>query len=494
MSLSPFPARGGIPPPIPPKTPALPHIAALATASAPNVLQKHKKNAPSLSKAMSFDNFVNFYSNSRNPSPTKQLENSTSPVEFPQTKASPSTTAMGLKETSGSGLQNSLSQPSSGFSLASAKQRAKGVFAARRKGSQSDLETMKTVQEVGMDSPTIPGRPAVYQETETATGWRNNAFSEILVSSISSPPALDTLPVFSPAETTIERPILPLALPLPPHTPWPAADADAPPQVPPKTSPVLQKASTFLERRVESLAIAEGRLGSERVAQRPRADSAPPVRHTSTRVKQHVERLNRKKSTNISPSLPLGVKPSKAPTHYPYSQIELLKTAAKLRSEEFCVLNPKDVEGLSKELSQLETRCQYLRETHKSLRNGRRTLHARMLTYLRTARSAVFSRESLLKQEEALAELDAAIDDWHNKLEKAEDRRAQVKEKLLEHIAAALSVPDCAYSPSKRGVNTPPATPERQGRSRFADSESITIYALLADVEQEIKRSTTMGY
>ncbi|KAG0638909.1 Up-regulated during septation-domain-containing protein [Tuber brumale] len=493
MSLSPFPARGGIPPPVPPKVPALPHIAALATASTPTVLQKHKKNAPSLSKAISFDNFVNFYSNSRNPSPTKQLENSTSPVESPQTKTALSTAVMGPKETSSSGLQNSLSQPSSGFSLASAKQRAKGVFTARRKGSQSDLETMKTVQEVGMDSPTIPGRPAAYQETETATGWRNNAFSEILVSSISSPPALDNLPVFSPADTTIERPILPLALPPPPHTPWSAADVGAPPQVPPKTSPVLQKASTFLERRVESLAIAEGRLGGERVAQRPRADSAPPVRHTSTRVKPHVERHNRKKS-NISPSLPLGVKPSKAPIHYPYSQIESLQTAAKLRSEEFCVLNPKDVEGLSKELSQLETRCQYLRETHKSLRDGRRTLHTRMLTYLRTARSAVFSRESLLKQEEALAELDAAIDDWHNKLEKAEDRRARVREKLLEHIAAALSVPDCAYSPSERGVNTPPTTPERQGRSRFADSESITIYALLADVEQEIKRSTTMRY
>lgn len=112
------------------------------------------------------------------------------------------------------------------------------------------------------------------------------------------------------------------------------------------------------------------------------------------------------------------MRPSKAPIQIPYSQLESLQSAAKLRSEKFDVLNAKDVEGLSRELSGLETRCQYLRETHRSLRTGRRTLHTRMITYLRSARSAVFSRETLLKQEEALAELDAAIDDWEFKLEK----------------------------------------------------------------------------
>jgi chromosome segregation ATPase len=87
-------------------------------------------------------------------------------------------------------------------------------------------------------------------------------------------------------------------------------------------------------------------------------------------------------------------------------------------SEEFGVLDAKDVEGLSQELSSLETRCQYLRVTHRSLRAERKTLHARILTYLRSARSTAFSRENLLKQEEALAELDDSIDGWHAKLEK----------------------------------------------------------------------------
>lgn len=129
-------------------------------------------------------------------------------------------------------------------------------------------------------------------------------------------------------------------------------------------------------------------------------------------------RQRRRLGSIVDGSLPSGVRPSEAPTHFPYSQLELLQSAAKLRSEKFGVLNARDVEGLSRELSALEARCQYLRETHKSLKTGRRTLHVRMLTYLRSTRPAVFSRENLLKQEEALAELDAAIEDWGCKLEK----------------------------------------------------------------------------
>ena len=52
MSLSPFPARAGIPPPVPPKVPALPHIAALVTANAPTVLV-----SPALYCGLSFLDF-----------------------------------------------------------------------------------------------------------------------------------------------------------------------------------------------------------------------------------------------------------------------------------------------------------------------------------------------------------------------------------------------------------------------------------------------------
>lgn len=53
---------------------------------------------------------------------------------------------------------------------------------------------------------------------------------------------------------------------------------------------------------------------------------------------------------------------------------------------------------------------------------------------------AKFSYESMLKQEEALAELDASIDDWVSKLEHAENRRTRVRQKLLEHVAAAATM------------------------------------------------------
>lgn len=78
----------------------------------------------------------------------------------------------------------------------------------------------------------------------------------------------------------------------------------------------------------------------------------------------------------------------------------------------------------------------------------------------------------MLKQEEALAELDASIDDWVTKLEQAENRRTRVRQKLLEHVAAAaiLPVPDGRVSPFQtqgascpgiRDVSTPPRSPTK---------------------------------
>lgn len=71
-------------------------------------------------------------------------------------------------------------------------------------------------------------------------------------------------------------------------------------------------------------------------------------------------------------------------------------------------------------------------------------MHERICTYLRSPRIAQFSHASLLKQEEALIELDLSIDDWVSKLEHAENRRTRVRQKLLEHVAAALTLPKAA--------------------------------------------------
>lgn len=76
----------------------------------------------------------------------------------------------------------------------------------------------------------------------------------------------------------------------------------------------------------------------------------------------------------------------------------------------------------------------------------------------------------MVKQEEALAELDASIDDWVNKLEHAENRRTRVRQKLLEHVAAAAtlsSTTDSEVSGAQllavpaSDLSTPPQSPTK---------------------------------
>lgn len=142
-----------------------------------------------------------------------------------------------------------------------------------------------------------------------------------------------------------------------------------------------------------------------------------------------------------------------------------------------------------------------------------------------------------MKQEEALSELDSSIDDWVSKLEVAENRRTRVRQKLLEHVAAALIITQPA-SPSmgsekernplahligqvaprqQQDPNTPPRSPTKSAsperlervveevkvsspestmsiRRGGRDVESIRIYAdsdvyaLMADLDEEINR------
>lgn len=109
----------------------------------------------------------------------------------------------------------------------------------------------------------------------------------------------------------------------------------------------------------------------------------------------------------------------------------------------------------------------------------------------------------MLKQEEALAELDASIDDWVNKLEKAENRRMRVRQKLLEHVAAAAILPNpdivtpsvpCEEeaSPAQgssivHDISTPPRSPSKQGSfSSRASSSSPSPQRVVAQVPSTI--------
>jgi hypothetical protein len=92
----------------------------------------------------------------------------------------------------------------------------------------------------------------------------------------------------------------------------------------------------------------------------------------------------------------------------------------------------------------------------------------------------------MLKQEETLAELDASIDDWVTKLEHAENRRTRVRQKLLEHVAAAAAMSTTGnlggvsetlqqatgmrMQPNATDVSTPPRSPTKS--ATFLDCSS----------------------
>lgn len=117
-----------------------------------------------------------------------------------------------------------------------------------------------------------------------------------------------------------------------------------------------------------------------------------------------------------------------------------------------------------------------------------------MISYLRRGETVIFSRESLLKQEEALAELDVSIDEFILKLEQAENRRLRLRQKLLEHVAAAIVLnPNSRTNPAE---STPPRSPVKMDSptrtERRETTESIKIYAdghvlnLFSDIEKAI--------
>jgi hypothetical protein len=179
--------------------------------------------------------------------------------------------------------------------------------------------------------------------------------------------------------------------------------------------------------------------------------------------------------------LPKGWKMHEAVTVMSPTDVAALQKQAFGQATRFEVLKKEDVEALSRvclvfshtrprlmaanngqELRQLDERTEYLRRTYTSLRAGRRNLHSRICQYLRSPRVAKFSHDSMLKQEEALAELDASIDDWVAKLDQAENRRTRVRQKLLEHVAAAATLPTAAAAAASEqlqqamGIRPPP--------------------------------------
>ncbi|TVY29226.1 hypothetical protein LHYA1_G002931 [Lachnellula hyalina] len=489
----------------------------------------------------------------------------------------------------------------------------------RRKVSVPELGPMTTVQEVAMDSPTIPGRPPLHERSISAPGnsWRQHVFGESMLLCISGP-ALDenaelaisdigkTQGRRNRADSSSPKPrplsprsLAPLIIPST-SSPQPQQrfikqisntrlrSESTPPEVPPKSArmkeiyshgrsspftpmssttslstaptsvsntPLSTIPSTGSNATTPTSSALEGRsspkpwtgpviapspMGHSRGQSESTQRSAftmghrrgeseasimdrgrPKKREDGSPLKRKLSKRSASIEQQAFELLPSGHRPTDILSALPASEIETIRKQAMGQASRFEVLNSKDVESLSRELRGLDERCEYLRKTHRSLRSGRRNLHERICTYLRSPRVARFSHESMLKQEEALSELDTSIDDWVSKLEQADNRRTRVRQKLLEHVAAALIMqseqPQQQQAETQvsavvaNGENTPPRSPvkmhspERLAEevgvsspesicSRRGDVESIRIYAdsdvyaLLADVEEEINR------
>ncbi|KAK3685406.1 Up-regulated during septation-domain-containing protein [Podospora appendiculata] len=471
----------------------------------------------------------------------------------------------------------------------------------RRKVSVPDLGPMTTVQEVAMDSPTIPGRPALHERSISApNSWKQHHLAECMTISRDqapderaeldatrpgmaeaqrlrndvkqplSPKSLAPLVIpalnsnaprltrqmslsrlrsgTTPIEPTLRSartddsprartPFTPLSaalttprsaatstmttstLPTPVSAPIESRSSPRPWEKPtnyvpvgtPKDSPTedfsTPKAEpTEAQQTTPCTAHRRNQSDTGSIMERGR----PRKRNDNggTILKRSGSKRSKSAERRAFEQLPKGWKASDAVNMLSQTEVAALQRQALQQAARFEVLRKEDVDNLSRELRQLDERTDYLRRTYTSLRAGRRNLHTRICQYLRSPRTAKFSHDAMLKQEEALAELDTSIDDWVAKLEQAENRRTRVRQKLLEHVAAAatLSVPIGSVagvseslqfamgvrplnpgSPNGAGnISTPPRSPVKNVFPSHAQSSSPSPPRVVAQVPSTI--------
>ncbi|KAI0446215.1 hypothetical protein F4803DRAFT_504957 [Xylaria telfairii] len=440
----------------------------------------------------------------------------------------------------------------------------------RRKVSVPELGPMTTVQEISMDSPTIPGRPALHERSistpvntlrlnlRAEPKDSNEASAMMMCKGISTaskatallarqplspkdlapltipcqtgtlpalarklslsrlrsgstnqqdqpirPPRPDESPqtrAFTPftplsatgstmtprsATTYMTTPTIPTPVSAPPESRRSPSPWEKPHQA---VAPVASQGGTDIPPIPKSECDAQVRSASASAHKRGLSESGsimergrPRKRTDGTPIGATNKRAESKRSLSADrrafETLPQGYRPKHAVKNIDQAEISHLQRQALGQAARFEVLRREDVDNLSKELRQLDERTEYLRHTYTSLRAGRRNLQSRVCQYLRSPRVAKFSYEAMLKQEETLAELDASIDDWVTKLEHAENRRTRVRQKLLEHVAAAAAMSATTglgstneslqqamgvrMQPNVADVSTPPRSPTK---------------------------------
>ncbi|PNP52540.1 hypothetical protein THARTR1_06887 [Trichoderma harzianum] len=398
----------------------------------------------------------------------------------------------------------------------------------RRKVTIPELGPMTTVQEITMDSPTIPGRPPLRERSISAPqdgAAQDTVPPLILGRAIYAPPKqieIKRRPIDAqPPRLPSPKRLAPLVIPEPeqlqlsfmqytqrPSPPTHREADDTPPlgasitnqyltpissstsdssgplssssieatsanTLPtPVSASIMEKSSTVKQweprmplsaNRAEDGSYSHRRFASESQGDRGRPrERKEPHKKSSSHPGNGKKKRSKSAEQRAFEELPSGYKPQKAVSQMSANDLGILRQQALGQAERFEVLRVEDVESLSKELRRLDERAEYYRRTYNSLRNGRRNFHSRICQYLRSPmRGARLSAESMLRQEEALAELDASIDGWVIKLERTENRRTRVRQKLLEHIAAAaiLSVRKESPPPQQRRPSSPVQQP-----------------------------------
>ncbi|OLN85912.1 hypothetical protein CCHL11_05344 [Colletotrichum chlorophyti] len=468
----------------------------------------------------------------------------------------------------------------------------------RRKVSIPELGPMTTVQEVPMDSPTIPGRPPLHERSISAPGHHLKQQKSYGSVSSSTSPEIDQCGSVTsarsperhqrsasenpnPRQPLSPKQLAPLVIPTrsgnvprlarqlshsrmrsgssshesgqlsarvddsprsqsrTPYTPLTASTALTTPlsacpsthsATTPVSAPIMEirtpprpwensntptgvtssqsKANGSPESESASKPFANGHRrgqsesGSIMDRGRPRKRSEGRNNNGAS-VKRSSSTRNKSAERRAFEELPSGWLASEAHNHVDEHELDALQKQAFGQASRFEVLRKEDVELLSKELRQLDDRVEYLRRTYNSLRAGRRNLHTRICSYLRSPRMAKFSTDSMLKQEEALAELDTSIDDWVNKLEQAENRRTRVRQKLLEHVAAAATLTTPATTvaseslqlamgirspaqPCVGNISTPPRSPTKNSSPPHTTNSSPSPQRVVARVPSTI--------
>ena len=104
------------------------------------------------------------------------------------------------------------------------------------------------------------------------------------------------------------------------------------------------------------------------------------------------------------------------------------------------------------------------------------------MSYLKRENGIIFTREGLIRQEEALAELDLSLDDWISKIEQAENRRLRIRQKVLEHFCVAMTLGQGCQE------QTPPRSPvERTVYSPKLETTIAATTAMMTATEPELR-------